>query len=488
MNLKDLLLVIIITFTIAFAFQGSCGLFETTEGRYAEASREMLETNDWLTPRLDYKPHWTKPPMIYWCIAACMKVFGVNTWGARICNSFFFCIIILLVLYLSYTLWGAAAAYFSGLIGATAPFLIIGLNSLSTDMLLALWELLTVVSYWKSMKTQEMGNRKKWFLVLWLSAGLSFLTKGPPALLTLLCIILFNYIQKFRKRPHVNFFWLPAIGVFIVSGFTWYVLVILKNPGLLNYYLTDEVAGRVLTAKHHRNSSWYAPLYIYLLPILLGLGPWVFFWIKSLNAHANRWIEIFRKRQWLSDETVFFAIWLIVPLIILSLAKSRLILYLLPFFPSLIFLTSRLISSIQSTSIQKVCRNISICTAVVIIILKGSLSLIPSSKNMLQLYNSIKKESPFSITNCSVISLHENHLYGLQFYFKGHFKRVDKKNVENEINADLNRSTKHPDNSGLIILYNNSNALPKTLQLANIPLKNQKVLNKFKLYFVNYSN
>ena len=278
-NKTNYLLLIITTLAIAFAFQGSRGLFETTEGRYAEASREMLQTNDWLTPQLDYKPHWTKPPMIYWCIALSIKLLGVNTWGARICNSLFFCATVFLIFNLSKIISGREAAYLSWMISATAPFMIIGLQSLTIDMLLTFWELLIVLSYWKCMLVEDGRSKKIWLTVLWLSSGVAFLSKGPPGLLSLLCIILFNYLQKLRKRPFVELFWTPAIVLFLLSGFLWYVIIIYKNPGLLHYYVSNEIAGRILTDQHHRNSSWIAPLYIYIIPLLTGLG-------RSEEAHV----------------------------------------------------------------------------------------------------------------------------------------------------------------------------------------------------------
>ena len=55
-------LVVVLAIIAAFSFQGSRGIYETTEGRYAEAAREMVETGKYLVPTLDYRPHWTKPP------------------------------------------------------------------------------------------------------------------------------------------------------------------------------------------------------------------------------------------------------------------------------------------------------------------------------------------------------------------------------------------------------------------------------------------
>ncbi len=64
------LILIAITLALAFAFQGSRGLWRADEGRYVRCAYEMLKTGDWVTPQINYQPHFTKPPMTYWALAA----------------------------------------------------------------------------------------------------------------------------------------------------------------------------------------------------------------------------------------------------------------------------------------------------------------------------------------------------------------------------------------------------------------------------------
>ena len=45
--------------------------------------REMVESGDWLTPRLDYFDYVEKPPLIYWLPALSYKIFGVSEAAAR---------------------------------------------------------------------------------------------------------------------------------------------------------------------------------------------------------------------------------------------------------------------------------------------------------------------------------------------------------------------------------------------------------------------
>ena len=40
---------------------------DSTEARYAEIARKMVETGDWITPQFDYGvPFWAKPPLHTW--------------------------------------------------------------------------------------------------------------------------------------------------------------------------------------------------------------------------------------------------------------------------------------------------------------------------------------------------------------------------------------------------------------------------------------
>jgi hypothetical protein len=64
----------------------TCGtprLFDQIDGQYAGAAREMMARGDWLTPTQDGVPRLQKPPLVYWCEALSMSVFGVNEFAAR---------------------------------------------------------------------------------------------------------------------------------------------------------------------------------------------------------------------------------------------------------------------------------------------------------------------------------------------------------------------------------------------------------------------
>ncbi len=76
---------------IWFSLLGYRDLFEPDEGRYAEISREMVTSGDWLTPRLNGFKYFEKPALQYWATAAGFVVFGESNATARLwhkANSF----------------------------------------------------------------------------------------------------------------------------------------------------------------------------------------------------------------------------------------------------------------------------------------------------------------------------------------------------------------------------------------------------------------
>src|SRR5215510_16381486 len=66
---------------------GSIGigdLYSETEGQYAAAAREMIQTGQYLLPTNDSIPRLQKPPLLYWLIIASYKLLGVNEAAARL--------------------------------------------------------------------------------------------------------------------------------------------------------------------------------------------------------------------------------------------------------------------------------------------------------------------------------------------------------------------------------------------------------------------
>ena len=132
---------------VAFGFQGTRGLTDPDEGRYCEVAREMLTSGDFLHPHLDGFPHYTKPPLTYWSLAASMAVCGQNEWAARLFQSLSYLATILLVAASGSALFGAGVGVLAGIVYATMALPFVAANIITTDTLLTLWEALAVFAF-----------------------------------------------------------------------------------------------------------------------------------------------------------------------------------------------------------------------------------------------------------------------------------------------------------------------------------------------------
>jgi 4-amino-4-deoxy-L-arabinose transferase-like glycosyltransferase len=422
-DLRNTLILVALSMLLAFAFEGSRGLYETTEGRYAESAREMLETGNWLVPQLDYTPHWTKPPLAYWGIAGGMALLGQNEWGARLCDAIVFVLSVLAVSALARLMWDGRTGFIAGMIYALSPFSLLAASSVQTDLLLSFFELLLVLCYWKAARAVGTSGERRWIIGMWGLLGVAFLTKGPPSLVVLAALVVFRiYLAATgRKRPAL---WSPVgIILMLAVGASWFVVVAARTPGLLSYFLGNEVYGRIMTARHGRNPEWYKPFVIFGPALLLGAGTSMASWGVELakNHRLFGWKSL--RRLLAGDERLaFLALWLLVPLVIFSLAKSRLPLYVLPIFPAAVLATARVtLRTLDRPGYRRAAQAVAIATALALVALKGLSAAFRTDVDMKALHRSCV-EAAHGETGFFLYGSRE--LFGLQFYLDGRLTRV----------------------------------------------------------------
>jgi len=70
---------------VLFGFAlGNRALWHPDEGRYVEIPREMAQSGDYITPRLNGVKYFEKPVLFYWLQAGSIKVFGLSEWAMRL--------------------------------------------------------------------------------------------------------------------------------------------------------------------------------------------------------------------------------------------------------------------------------------------------------------------------------------------------------------------------------------------------------------------
>ncbi len=340
---------------------GSVGLWDRDEPRYAQTSRQMLlsQPADWVVPRLLDRVRTAKPIFIYWCQAASMRVFGINDFGARLPSAAGMAGTLLLV--------GLAAGRWLGWRRAFWTVVVLGTSGLSiaagkmciTDAVLLLW----VTGAQVCLCAIYLGaNDRRVAAVMWAAAGLAILTKGPVVLAVSGMTILVLVLMDLATRPAAEgkhrgldepgrdsaiapragdcawsaWRWLartrPLSGVFILAAICgpWLLLVHLREPTFLPRAIGHEIVNRASKAlEGHKGPPGY-----YLATIWGTFMPWSLMLIAVLVvAWRNRGRPIIR-----------FALAAIIgPWILMELVQTKLAHYILPVFPPLALLTADLV-------------------------------------------------------------------------------------------------------------------------------------------------
>lgn len=324
---------------VAFGLMGSRGIWDPDEGRYTNVALNMLDSGNWVDPRRnDDVGHWTKPPLTYWTLAASMGLFGRNPWAARLPVALAFLASVALTWRLARRLAPGAEAV-AALAFATMLLPALAAQLITTDFLLTALEALALTAYAEG-RFSVAGPRMRWWLAMWAAFGLAFLTKGPPALLPLVAILVFEWLVPPRAPDRGRL--IASAIAFLVVAVPWYAAVSVRHPGLLQYYLSAEVVGRVASDRFGRNGEWYGWAVVYVPTLLIGALPWsatLVRWARTLPAKARGW-RVGTER--LADaEELLLSLWVIVPLLVFCVARSRLPLYFLPLFVPIALLIAR---------------------------------------------------------------------------------------------------------------------------------------------------
>lgn len=305
---------------------GFLPLTETTEARYAEIAREMVVSGNYLEPVFNGVKHFHKPPLTYWMIAAGLKIFGINDFGAR----FFGVIAALATLIYLHRLAllvsndRILARRTTLLFTSTLLFLAVS-RIAATDIYLTCCTVASLYHLFARRFTEERQLRQALWIALWL--GLGFLAKGPVIFLfTLLPLLVAKWVDPGHRRL---FSWGEtgvALLAFVAVALPWYLLVIDKNPGLFDYFFQVQTADRMLTNRFNRAQPvWY------FLPVLLGgFLPWSYFFVGGLRG---------LKQLDLRARTIL--VYVLVPFLFFSLNRSKLAPYILPLMPMTALFTAQ---------------------------------------------------------------------------------------------------------------------------------------------------
>jgi 4-amino-4-deoxy-L-arabinose transferase-like glycosyltransferase len=308
---------------------GARTLVPTDEGRYAEMAREMVTTNDWVTPRLNGTKYFYKPPLQYWMNALTFKAFGLGEWQARLWTGLCGLLGIGLAWWTGRKLYGERVGVMAAVVLASSFYwaALAHVNTLdmglSGMMALALCGLLLA-----QRDGAGAAERRNWMIACWAGMALATMSKGligvvlPGAVL-----VIYTFAARdwgIWKRLH--FSW--GVPVFFLITAPWFILVSIANPEFPHFFFIHEHFDRFTSKVHNRAG----PLYYFIPILLLGILPW----LGALSQGV--WRGLRHAEAAVFQPGRMLAVWAIFIFVFFSVSSSKLPSYILPIFPALALL------------------------------------------------------------------------------------------------------------------------------------------------------
>lgn len=315
---------------------------DSSEARYAEISRKMVETGDWITPQFDYGiPFWAKPPLSMWMSALGIDLFGVNEFGSRI----FIFLAALAILWMVADWVKRETDATTGIVAAALlmamPLFFYCSAAVMTDLALVLGTTLAMVSFRRAVLEESRAQGYLFFVAL----AIGLLAKGPLALVIVApptagwLVLTGRWKKTWSALP-----WITGTLLMLTLALPWYIAAEIKTPGFLDYFIIGEhwkrfvIRGWQGDLYGNAHSETPGMIWAYLIMVTF---PWC---LGLLAVPFRRWREA---RSWAMAEDgrgLYLVMWALWPIVFFTPSRNIIATYPLPALPALAILMAGIAS------------------------------------------------------------------------------------------------------------------------------------------------
>jgi 4-amino-4-deoxy-L-arabinose transferase-like glycosyltransferase len=305
------------------------------EARFAQATRQMLESRDFVDIRFQDEARHKKPVGIYWMQSAAVTLAGgpeqAAIWAYRLPSLIGAVLAVVLTFWIGSTLFGPTVGFLGAVMLAGTVLLGVEARTAKTDAALLATILAAqgvVANLWLRREAREALGLGL-VLLFWAALGVGILLKGPIILLVTGGTILWLSVAMrgvgwlAPLRPKLG---LPVMLAIVAP---WLILITIKTQGAF----FAESVGHDMMAKvaGGQESKGFPPGY-YTLLFPVTFWPW-----SLLALPAIPWVWNNRR-----DPAVLFCLaWIIPAWLVFEAVPTKLFHYVLPVYAALALLTAR---------------------------------------------------------------------------------------------------------------------------------------------------
>ena len=307
------------------------------ESRFAQASRQMLESGDFVDIRFQQTPRHKKPIGIYWLQAASAALTvgreSSSIWAYRLPSFIGATLAVLMTFFFGQALFSKKTALLGAAILSSSLLLTVEAHLAKTDAVLLLAIVLMQGAlgkiYLGTQKNRDTGMMAA--MVFWAGCGLGILLKGPIsfiiALMTLSTLMVSdkNYLLFHRLHPA------KGLLLLLIIVLPWFLAISINTEGA---FIKDALFSDLIPKLISGQESHGAPPGYYIL-LFSAL-----FWPSSVYALWAIWPS-WKNR---SNRSIRFCLAWIVPFwLMFEIIPTKLPHYVLPTFPAISLLTAHFI-------------------------------------------------------------------------------------------------------------------------------------------------
>jgi 4-amino-4-deoxy-L-arabinose transferase-like glycosyltransferase len=334
----------VVLFVVLFWRLGAATFWDPDEAHYAETSRELIVSGDWLAPYYNERPFFDKPILFHWLQGASMAVIGPTEFAARLVPAFAALALIGITAWIGFRLMSADVAIISALLLATNPatFALARyaiLDTVFTAFLFGGVALVCVSALQQRPRLQWVG----YFLI-----AMAVFTKGPLAFV--LCGVAFGVAIALSlvcsSDLHRRLLRLRLISGFLLATVVaapWFVYMWFRfGDSFVSGYLLDENIRLYATDRFTPTES--TSFWFYFRVLAAGLLPWTPLVVGRLIDDLR---AAFRRDRSLDGIDILLWGWTFAVVMFFSLSRFKLDHYVFPAAPTLCLIGARAWVAVQ---------------------------------------------------------------------------------------------------------------------------------------------
>lgn len=336
---------------LLFYHLGIRTLDDWDEAIYAQISREIVNTGDWLTLHWGGSEWFHKPPFFMWLTAIAYQFLGVSEFSARVVSALAGVGVVGCTYLIGRWLYGQVAGLLAVVALLTNFAFVFYARFGTTDVTLTLFIFIGVYAYLRASQSSkatydngihpleahqsEAHQSEAWWYLFWAASALAFMTKGVAGLILPITVFLTLAInQQLAKTLKLKPFWL-GIGLALLIALPWHIVAIAQHgqafiDKYFLYHVVERATGKLTEIEGHQAGPSF-----YFLELAKNFFPWV--WLLPM-AFALQIRDAIAPKPTAVQTTQGSRILLVLVLVVLggfTLAGTKLTWYIVPCYPAL---------------------------------------------------------------------------------------------------------------------------------------------------------